>query len=106
MNGRNEAFAEVEALTRTVDKLDERLDQISRSAGGVGIGQSTMNVHAGGVGVWIASACAAVSMVIAFFLGVLFLDHSRKIDTLRDYIAAIYAQAPHLQPTETEKEAP
>ena len=106
MNGRNEAFAEVEALTRNVQMLDERLDKIAQSAGGVGIGQSTVNLSMGGVGVWISCTCAAVCMVASLFLGVLFLDHSRKIDSLHDYIAAIYAQAPHLRPTDKEKEAP
>lgn len=105
MNGRNEAFAEVEALTRNVQLLDDRLEQISKTAAGVGIGQSTVNLSMGGVGVWIACTCAAVCMVASLFLGVLFLDHSRKIDSLHDYIAAIYAQAPHLRPTETTKEA-
>lgn len=61
-------------------------------------GHAQITVSAGGIGVWIAAMCCVVMLVVALFLGLLYVDHSRKIDSLNDYLNAIYMQAPHLKP--------
>lgn len=61
---------------------------------------TTVTVNAGGIGLWIAVTCCAVMLAMNLFLAALVMDHSRKIDDLGDYLAAIYAQAPHLKPAQ------
>ena len=61
--------------------------------------QSTrIHINAEGFGVWIAATAAAVMFGCNLFLAALVIDHNRQISDLRDYLAAIYAQAPHLKP--------
>lgn len=111
MNGRNEAFKEVEALTRSVMTLDEKLDRIERGAGSVGVGQSTVNLNAGGIGVWLAVSACAVSVsltIVAVIFGALaisqlgqqFNNQSREVGRMQDHLTAIYMMAPHLKPKE------
>ena len=74
--------------------LDEVRQMTSPQANGV----AQITVSAGGVGVWVAVFCASICAVMVFVLGLLYLDQSRKIDNLNDYLTAIYMQAPYLQP--------
>lgn len=61
--------------------------------------QSTrVHINAEGFGVWIAATAAALMLGANVFLAALVIDHNRQISDLRDYLAAIYAQAPHLKP--------
>lgn len=80
-------------------------DRIVRELLGVGQNSSSANitVQAGGIGLWLAVTCCAVMLAANVFLAVLVMDHSRKIDDLGDYLAAIYAQAPHLKPAESSE---
>lgn len=70
------------------------LDKLAPAVGA----NSHLTVNAGGIGVWIAVTCLAVSMTANAFLGLLYLDHARKIDDLNTYLQAIYSLAPHLKP--------
>lgn len=79
------------ALNRFIDRLD-RMDRTANTA--------QISVSAGGVGTWIAAFCAGLCFVMTMVLLVLYVDQSRKVDDLGDYLSAIYAQAPHLKPEE------
>jgi hypothetical protein len=57
-----------------------------------------VHISAGGAGVWLCATACLVMLVGFLLMLALYVDHSRKIDDLRDYLAAIYAQAPHLKP--------
>lgn len=71
MSQRNVAFAEVEALTRNVEKLDERLSQLDRLAGKAGsAAASNINVHGGGVAVWLAATACVVSLLVIILASV------------------------------------
>lgn len=77
-------------------------DRIVRELLGADRNSSVSNItfSAGGVGLWVAVTCCVVMLAANVFLAVIVMDHSRKIDDLGDYLAAIYAQAPHLKPAE------
>lgn len=77
-------------------------DRIVRELLGADRASSVSNItfSAGGVGLWVAVTCCVVMLAANVFLAVIVMDHSRKIDDLGDYLAAIYAQAPHLKPAE------
>jgi hypothetical protein len=64
------------------------------------VGSSQIVVHAGGIGVWIAATAAVLCLFAVLVLTVLYVDQARQIDDLNHYLQAIYAQAPHLKPTE------
>lgn len=81
------------ALNRFSDRID-RLERVSAN--------SNVSINAGGVGVWIASMAAVVCFVLALVMMVLYVDLSRQVDDLGDYLSAIYMQAPHLKPEEKE----
>lgn len=61
---------------------------------------ATITVNAGGAAVWIAATCCLVMLVVFLIMLALFVDHSRKIDDLHDYLNVIYQVAPHLRPEE------
>lgn len=110
MNQRNEAFAEVEALTRTVDKLDERLDQIDRLAGrSVNNSASHVTLGMGGVATWVAlTACLvmlAVTIVGSIFIAIALSDLNRQAQELRQADATMqaYINAGLVQPKEPEE---
>jgi len=60
-----------------------------------------IHVNAGGVGIWICATACLVMLVGFLLMLALFVEHSRKIDDLHDYLAAIYVQAPQLKPKES-----
>ena len=76
---------------RAVDRLAQALPSNSGNL-------STINLNAGGVGVWIATTACAVMLAVNIVLVVILADHSRKIDDLNHYINAIYMMAPQLKP--------
>jgi hypothetical protein len=63
---------------------------------------ATITVNAGGVGLWLAVTCCVVALVASAFLALMVHDQARQIDRLDDYLNAIYAQAPHLKPKESQ----
>lgn len=74
---------------------------------------ATINVNAGGIGVWIAAACCAVmlasGLIAAFWVSREFTRLDRENDARREeamrmqsYLSAIYVQAPHLKPSSEE----
>ena len=100
-----------------MDRLDEDLiarfaaavDRVSRVSQSIGqgplnAGSSVITVNAGGIGVWIAGTCCLVMLAVNLFLAAMLIDHSRKIDDLRDYLNAIYMMAPQLKPAEPPKD--
>ena len=63
----------------------------------------TVGVNAGGIGVWIAVTCCVAMLAVNMVIMAVVMDHSRKIDSLGDYLQAIYVQAPHLKSSDTPK---
>lgn len=107
MSQRNDAFAEVEALTRNVEKLDERLEQLGGMAGrNANSAASHISVNAGGVGVWISTTLCMVMLAVNILLIVILVDHNRQIGRMQDHLGAIYMMAPHLKPDKVTPEAP
>lgn len=85
-----------------VEGLKDDLDRLRRNIDRAVVGNSTINVNAGGVGVWLATTCCIVSVVACGFLALTVFDQNRKIDDLEHYLNAIYMMAPQLKPEEPE----
>lgn len=79
------------------EQASERLAQALVANGNSG-NQSTINLNAGGVGVWLAVSACAVMLAVNMVLIVLLVNHDRKIDDMEHYINAIYMMAPSLKP--------
>lgn len=86
----------VVAMNRLVDRMD-RMEQGNRPAS-----HAEVSVSAGGVGVWIATMAAVVCFLMTMVLLVLYVDQSRKVDDLGDYLQVIYQHAPQLKPQEDQ----
>lgn len=78
---------------------DLRVNAIERRGG------SNIMINGGSVGVWIATVCCALMLGISIVGAMVIIDQSRQISDLRDYLSAIYAQAPHLK-AKAEEESP
>ena len=63
-------------------------------------GNATITVSAGGIGLWIAVTCAAISVVCLLVAVAFMVDLSRKVDRVTDYQTATYMIAPQLKPKE------
>jgi N-acetyl-anhydromuramyl-L-alanine amidase AmpD len=59
---------------------------------------ANVSVNAGGIGVWVASTCAAVSMALCIALGAMVIHQQAQIQRLNDYLTVIYTRAPNLAP--------
>ena len=92
--------ADHKELIEALDRFSTKTDMLLRNNSNT----STVTISAGGVGLWLAAFCSALTFVMFCVTLVLFVNHDRKIDDLGDYLAAIYAQAPHLKPPEEKKE--
>jgi hypothetical protein len=79
-----------------IGRFEKVLDSVG--SGGNRVGNATITVNAGGVGVWVAVTCCAVMLTIGIIGGFLYIDQSRKVDQMQDYLNAIYMQAPYLKP--------
>ena len=64
-------------------------------------GVSSVTINAGGVGILVCSVLAAFTAAAVLFLALFVvqrdMEHTQRINTLGDYIQAIYRDAPHLQ---------
>lgn len=78
------------------DTTGERL--LSELLGGRNNNRTEVHINAGGIGVWIATSACCVMLAINIGLGVLLVNHDRKLDELNNYLNAIYMMAPHLKP--------
>jgi hypothetical protein len=95
----------VESHEDTLRELDDAVTEVrefiqSRIGVRTGNNVSTMNVNAGGFGVWICTSICMCQFAILLAGGFLYLEHSRKIDRMQDYLNSIYLQAPQLKPKE------
>lgn len=90
-----------QALTRALERFSDKADKLLASGN---TNTARIEVNAGGVGVWIATTCCLVVMVVSMFLGLWVVDLSRKVSDLNDYLAAIYMQAPHLKPDHNQEQ--
>lgn len=88
----------IEALQRFTDKADRVLSMNSGNT------TSSIQVSAGGIGVWACLTACIVSMVLCGGMAVMFLDMNRKYDRTQDLLSVIYQQAPWLKPPEEKKE--
>lgn len=84
----------IEALQRFTDKADKVLSLNSGNT------TSSVNLNAGGVGVWACLTACIVSLVLCAVMAVMFLDMNRKYDRTQDLLSVIYQQAPWLKPPE------
>lgn len=68
---------------------------------------ATIQVNAGGIGMWVAVTCCAVMFVLGVSMAVLgglaYTSTQQRLDRMQDYLNAIYMQAPQLKPKETTK---
>lgn len=86
-----------ETLDSVSDVLrDLRVNAIERR------GSSNIQINGGGIGVWIATVCCALMLGMGLIGATIIIDQNRQISDLRDYLSAIYAQAPHLKPEPKE----
>jgi hypothetical protein len=94
--------------------MDDREDSLLLRALRGGNNTTTVNVNAGGVGVWLClTALLVVCVVSVVTASERAKDVARQdkeisdlrddVQTLNDYLSAIYMQAPHLKPKEPEQ---
>jgi hypothetical protein len=95
-----------------VDNGDDNLPALLRALRGSNT--TTVNVNAGGVGVWLClTALCVVCVVSVMTANERAKDVARQdreisdlrddVQALNDYLSAIYMQAPHLKPKEPEQ---
>ncbi len=108
----DEAIRELSEASRRLRESVESLtsDMHPRSASA-----STININAGGVGVWIATT-SCIAMLAASVVGGIWVSREftakqiadvaqdQKIAELGNYLQAIYAQAPQLQPAKKKED--
>ena len=115
----NEPLAEA-TLTDVINatiRLSAATERLERSGIGHpanGNSSTRIVISAGGIGIWVCAMCCILMLVIGLMLSMFaahkFIDQTadirelrRESQTLKDYLAAIYAQAPHLKPKESEE---
>lgn len=90
----------IQALQPVADKLDRFLEFSNKGTSN----RQEIQIHAGGVGLWIAVVCCIVTFFVSMtFISVgfyLFQEQSSKVDKMQDYLNVIYMQAPQLKPKE------
>lgn len=105
--------ADVERFAKAVVGFQGFIDQL-KDNGSSNSNTSTIQVNAGGIGVWIAATCCAVMFAImasmSLFAVYLFQTQNEKIHVLesgqskmQDYLNAIYQMAPNLKPKDEKK---
>lgn len=78
-----------------------------------GTNTTTVQINAGGVGVWLCTTALAVVCALSIVMVVVSRQEAQRRDddirelrtdikALNDYLAAIYMQAPHLKPKDAE----
>lgn len=92
-----DTLEEARALRAAIESLARKIDEAPAK-----VNTATVSINAGGIGIWIASTCAAVSMTMCLAMGGVILNQQRDIGELRQYLAAIYMQAPHLKPEDAQ----
>lgn len=96
-----------------MDNREDSLPSLLRALRG-GNSTTTVNVNAGGVGVWLCLTALVVVCVVSVMSanerakGVSrqdaeIRDLRNDVQALNDYLSAIYMQAPHLKPKESEQ---
>lgn len=97
------------ALQETIESMtdvvrDMRTHGLDRRAS-----SSNIMINGGGIGVWIATVCCALMLGMGLIGAMVIVDlrqqigdANSQISDLRDYLSAIYAQAPHLKPEPKE----
>lgn len=88
-----DTLEEARALRAAIEALARKIDEAPAK-----VNTATVSINAGGIGVWVASTCAAVSVAVAICLGGVILNQQREIAELRQYAVATYMIAPHLKP--------
>lgn len=88
----------IEALHRFSDRSEKLINMHSGNT------TSSIQINAGGFGVWASLTGCLVAMVLCGVMAVMFLDMNRKYDRTQDLLSVIYQQAPWLKPPEEKKE--
>jgi hypothetical protein len=86
-------------IKQTLDALSDVVREL-RVANGSAPSTSNIMINGGSIGVWISTVCCALMLGISMVGAMVIIDQSRQISDLRDYLSAIYAQAPHLKAKE------
>ena len=95
---------EPEDVAKFSAALDKWMRTIESSKGAPhnSMGNATITVNAGGIGVWVSVTCCLVMLSLGIMGGFLYVNQSRKVDQMQDYLNAIYMQAPYLKPKENK----
>lgn len=94
-------MASAEELNRALDRAEGLIPHLSSNNT---IGTSTINVNAGGVGIWVCTTACLMSLMLCAVMAVMFLDMNRKYDRTQDLLSVIYQQAPWLKPPVEKKD--
>lgn len=89
-----------DALDKVASEVEGLRDDFRQGANS---NASSININAGGIGVWISVTACAVMLGVGIFGAVIIVDQQRKISDLQHYLNAIYLQAPQLKPDEGEQ---
>lgn len=101
---------EMQGAAEELRRLERAVDLFAAAAPHNRIGnQSTITLNAGGVGVWIATACCAFMFAVVIIGGAWFsadaARRDREVAEIREdqratkaYLQGIWQQAPHLKP--------
>lgn len=100
--GLEELRDSVVAAERRFEVMADRIVDALARASAVNTNAANITVSAGGIGVWVASTACCVMVAVGIILAVNIHTQQRQIDDLKDYLSAIYMQAPHLKPQENE----
>lgn len=96
---------DVATFREALDKWVRSIDKAS-AASTPAIGNATISVNAGGVGLWIAVTCCAmmlcVTVIGSIFMTVYIEGQNLEMHRMQDYLNAIYAQAPQLKPKDSK----
>lgn len=99
------ADAEAE-LIRQMDRLESLGKKWLGSFDRAQSGNATIEIHAGGIGMWISATCCAVMFVVGMAMaiigGMAYTSTQQRLDRMQDYLNAIYTQAPQLKPKDTK----
>lgn len=90
-----------EDIVEEIARLEKLLQEAKRMAGVAdNHSNATINVNAGGVGVFVC--CGLVAFLAGMSIPLYFeqRDQQRQIDDMTHYLNAIYQQAPNLKPKE------
>lgn len=98
-----------ERLAQALQQVADKFDRFAEFSNQGNTNSQNIKIHAGGVGIWIATTCCLI-MLAVIFVGGLWLSReftakdktdaqqAQQISDLNAYLQAIYVNAPDLKP--------